>query len=242
MDDSGAIHQTDTQIGFNAAFKNGFSIDGLGPDVGLLREYAIPAGPGCTGAIVGESYFTGYPCYKDGVTNRFNLFTVPIGYGDGTPTPIDADASWGPFGTNYQHLYSVSTTRPFGHKIVLGLEYDGSLQRAFSNGGAQLAMATPDFDRLSGHVGQRVYDRTSRHQRDRRLLDAGTQLLGGLRRSLARRRRTVRELGHAGGERDARSLDRQVRLSRGRGKWDLGQSPARVRHTHAPYRVSRIGD
>jgi len=134
MDDSGAIHQTDTQIGFNAAFKNGFSIDGLGPDVGLLREYGIPAGPGCTGAIVGESSFTGYPCYKDGVTNRFNLFAVPIGYGDGTPTPIDADASWGPYGTNYQHLYSVSTTRPFGHKVVLGLEYDGSLQRAFSNG------------------------------------------------------------------------------------------------------------
>ncbi|MGR4065697.1 MAG: hypothetical protein ACLQPV_09680 [Vulcanimicrobiaceae bacterium] len=134
MDDSGAIHQADTQIGFNAAFKDGFSIDGLGPNVGLLREYGIPAGPGCTGAIVGQSYFTGFPCYKDGVTNRFNLFAIPIGYGDGTPTPIDASTSWGPYGTNYQHLYSFTTTRPFGHKIVVGLEYDGSLQRAFSNG------------------------------------------------------------------------------------------------------------
>ena len=85
LDDSGAVHQADTQVFLNATFKNLFSFDGVGEAVGQLRSYGIPAGPGCSGPILYQSSFTGYPCYRDGVTQPFNLYQVPIGYRDGTP-------------------------------------------------------------------------------------------------------------------------------------------------------------
>lgn len=134
LDQTGAVHQADTQFFVNATFKNGFSIDGIGEAIGQLRSYAIPAGPGCSGPILYDSSFTGYPCYLDGFTQRFTLAQIPIGYRDGTPTPIDASYSWGPFGDNYVHLFTISTSRPIGRRMTLGLEYDGTDQRAFSNG------------------------------------------------------------------------------------------------------------
>jgi hypothetical protein len=134
LDESGAVHQADTQLFVNATFKNLFSLDGIGEAVGQLRSYAIPAGPGCSGPTLFESSFTGYPCYRDGVTQPFNLYQIPIGYRDGTPTPVDVSYSWGPFGDNYLHLFSIVTSRPVGRRISLGLEYDGTYERAFSNG------------------------------------------------------------------------------------------------------------
>lgn len=121
FDRSGAVHQADSNVFFNAAFKNGFSINGLGPSTSELREY-------------GGNFFTGYPTYANGVTVPFNLFGVPIGYGDGTPTPIDASANWGMFGGNWLHLYTVSTSRPLGSKYTLGFEYDGSYERNLRTG------------------------------------------------------------------------------------------------------------
>jgi hypothetical protein len=134
LDRSGAVHQADTQFFVNATFKNQFSLNGIGEAVGQLRSYSIPTGPGCTGPILFQSSFTGYPCYFDGITQPFNLYQVPIGYRDGTPTPIDTSYSWGPFGNNYVHLFTISTSRPIGRRMSLGLEYDGTYQRAFSNG------------------------------------------------------------------------------------------------------------
>ncbi len=129
LDDSGAVHQADTQIFLNATFKNGFSIDGAGAAIGQLRSYDIPAGPGCSGPIIGQSSFTGYPCYLGGTNQAFNLSQIPIGYGDGTPTPYDANYSWGPFGDNYVHLFTLVTSRPIGRRMTLGLEYDGTYER-----------------------------------------------------------------------------------------------------------------
>ncbi|MBV9719446.1 MAG: hypothetical protein JOZ77_09000 [Candidatus Eremiobacteraeota bacterium] len=134
LDDSGAVHQADFQYFINALFKNQFSFDGVGEAVGELRSYSIPAGPGCTGPILYQSSFTGYPCYLDGVTQPYNLYQVPIGYRDGTPTPIDVNYSWGPFGDNFVHLFSIVTSRPLIRNLTLGLEYDGTYERAFSNG------------------------------------------------------------------------------------------------------------
>ena len=88
----------------------------LGAAIGQLRSYAIPAGPGCTGPILYTSSFTGYPCYLDGTTQPFNLYQIPIGYRDGTPTPFDVNYSWGPFGDNYIHLFS--TRRRAGRSPV----------------------------------------------------------------------------------------------------------------------------
>ena len=134
LDDSGAVHQADMQIFLNATLKDGLSINGAGSAVGQLRSYGVPAGPGCSGSILYDSSFTGYPCYRDGVTQPFNLYQIPVGYRDGTPAPLDTSYSWGPFGDNYVHLFTISTSRPLGKRFSLGLEYDGTYERAFSNG------------------------------------------------------------------------------------------------------------
>lgn len=136
LDDSGAVHQADTQVFLNATFANGFSLDGVGAAIGQLRSYGIPAGPGCSGPIVEQSSFTGYPCYLDGATQPFNLSSIPIGYGDGTPTPFDVNYSWGPFGDNYVHLFTITTSRPIGRRITIGLEYDGTYERPIAGPGA----------------------------------------------------------------------------------------------------------
>lgn len=134
LDDSGAVHQADVQYFVSAVFKNQFSLDGWGAQVGQLRSYSVPQGPGCTGPILFQSSFTGYPCYLDGVTQPFNLYQLPVGYRDGTPSPIDVNYSWGPFGDDYVHLFTITTSRPLWRRLTLGLEYDGTYERAFSDG------------------------------------------------------------------------------------------------------------
>jgi hypothetical protein len=134
LDDSGAVHQADVQYFVSAVFNNQFSLDGVGQALGQLRSYSIPQGPNCTGPILLQSSFTGYPCYLDGVTQPYNLFQVPIGYRDGTPTPVDVNYSWGPFGDDFVHLFTIVTSRPLGKGLTLGLQYDGTYERAFSDG------------------------------------------------------------------------------------------------------------
>ncbi len=134
LDESGAVHQADADFFLNATFKNGFSIDGMGPSVGELRSYGVPAGPGCSGPIVATSSFTGYPCYRDGVTQPFDLMQIPLGYGDGTPAPVDVSYSWGPFGSNDVHLFTTSTSRPIGRRLSISLAYDGTYERPLTGG------------------------------------------------------------------------------------------------------------
>ena len=119
---------------FRSVFKNQFSLDGIGQQLGQLRSYSIPQGPGCTGPTLYQSSFTGYPCYLDGVTQPYNLFQIPIGYRDGTPTPVDVNYSWGPFGNDFVHLFTIAATRPLWRGVTLGLQYDGTYERAFSDG------------------------------------------------------------------------------------------------------------
>ncbi|MBV8067866.1 MAG: hypothetical protein JO113_07805, partial [Candidatus Eremiobacteraeota bacterium] len=134
LDDSGVVHQADFQYFITAVFKNQLSLDGAGASVGELRQYGIPEGPGCTGSLLFESSFTGYPCYLDGETLPYHLYQIPVGYRDGTPTPLDVNYSWGPFGTNNVHLFTIVTSRPLWHGLTLGLEYDGTYERAVSTG------------------------------------------------------------------------------------------------------------
>ena len=60
---------------------------------------------------------------------NFNLRTISAGYQDGTPTPIDASYSWGPFGGGLLQQMTLSTTRRFG-QYGLSLEYDGTVEHA----------------------------------------------------------------------------------------------------------------
>ena len=134
LDESGVVHQADLQYFVSAVFKDQLSLDNAGEAVGQLRSYGIPAGPDCSGPILFTSTFTGYPCYRDGVTQPYDLYQIPVGYRDGTPTPIDVNYSWGPFGDNYVHLFTLVTSRPLWRGLSLGLEYDGTYERAFSDG------------------------------------------------------------------------------------------------------------
>jgi hypothetical protein len=134
QDESGAVHQADFDPFFSMVFDNELSIDGLGPVIGELRSYALPSGPSCTGSIVVRSYFTGYPCYRDGITSPFDLMSVPLGYGDATPNPLDVDYAWGSFGSNYTHLFTLNDTRVIGERFTLGLAYDGTWERPFVTG------------------------------------------------------------------------------------------------------------
>lgn len=120
-DRSGAVHEADAGAFLSANFKNGFSINGLGPTVSILRSYD-------------GNLFTGYPNYLNGTDVPFNLFSLPIGYHDATSAPIDVSANWGSFGGYWEHLYTSTTSRPLGSRFTLGLEYDGTYQRSLTTG------------------------------------------------------------------------------------------------------------
>lgn len=109
LDHMGEVRQADSNVFFNATFTNGLSINGLGPSTSELLT---------GGSIV-----------------PFNLMNVPLGYRDGTPTPIDVSAAWGSFGGNWLHLYTAQTSRPLGTRFTLGVEYDGSYERSLQSGG-----------------------------------------------------------------------------------------------------------
>lgn len=143
LDYSGQVHQADFDPNIQMTFKDGFSLNGLGVVDGTLRSYATvnPASVGltCGSAALPRSYFTGYPTYYCGRSDYYNLTVIPVGYGDGTPTPIDASVQFGKFGygllgpadngQDFVNLYTITTSRPLGHVLSLGLEWDGTLER-----------------------------------------------------------------------------------------------------------------
>ncbi len=105
----GAVHEADTSLYFTATFKNGLSINGLGPA-------------------------TSYLLTRDGTVVPFNLTSLPLGFRDGTPAPVDISANWGSFGGNWLHFYTFSTSRPIGRRLSLGFEYDGTYERNLNTG------------------------------------------------------------------------------------------------------------
>ena len=148
IDRSGAVHQADANLFLNAALKNGFSLNGVSLNIAELRSYSLidptTSHTNCNDRFLPRSYFSGYPGYFCGRTDTFNQLQIPIGYRDGTPTPTDLSVNFGQFGfgllgsrdngPDYLHLYTLSTSRPIGRMFSLGLEYDGSVIRAESNG------------------------------------------------------------------------------------------------------------
>ncbi len=133
FDASGAVRQSDFDPALSMQFKNGFSINGLGPTIGTLRSYDIPSGPSCSGASVGSTAFSGYPCYRNGQSQYYNLMAIPIGFRDGTPSPMDASVSWGVFGASYLHQYDLTHTRQLG-PLTLTFEYGGTYERSQADG------------------------------------------------------------------------------------------------------------
>ncbi len=133
-DRSGAVHEADTFMYLAATLKNGFSIDQFGPSTGVLRSYAVPSGPNCTGAGIATTSYSGAPCYRNGATQRFNLFRAQFGYLEGTSSPVTLSFAAGPFGSIYLHQFMSSASRSIGTRYSLGLEYDGTYQRSQLDG------------------------------------------------------------------------------------------------------------
>ncbi len=199
-----------------------FSLNGMGEAVGQLRSYGVPAGPGCSGPILFTSSFTGYPCYLDGVTQPFNLYQIPVGYRDGSPTPFDASYAWGPFGDDYVHLFTIVTSRPLGRRISLGLEYDGTYERAFATG----VLDSQWLRRVS--LGYNVSSESSLSLELRDINGRGgfaTQIGNNLAVAYHQRFPRGNELyvnfGSPAAGATLNRLDREVRLSRGGGRRDV---------------------
>jgi len=143
FDRSGAVHLADTDGLVTATFKSGISIDNGGIMVSELRSYAVDDTINdelaCNDPALQRTSFTGFPVYRCGKSSTYNLFTVPLGYLDGTPTPVDVSVSAGHYGTqlvgqndpgqDYVHLYTASTSRSIG-SINLGIEYNATYERA----------------------------------------------------------------------------------------------------------------
>ncbi|HKW44979.1 MAG TPA: DUF5916 domain-containing protein [Candidatus Eremiobacteraceae bacterium] len=73
------------------------------------------------------------PFLTGGASQPFNATSLNLGYRDGTPSPIDASYSAGPFANFYLHQFFSSTSRSLGTRFNLSLEYDGNFER-FKNG------------------------------------------------------------------------------------------------------------
>ncbi|GAC1575820.1 MAG: hypothetical protein NVS3B7_08440 [Candidatus Elarobacter sp.] len=133
IDRSGAVHAADVSASASVTFKNLLTLSG-GPSTSELRVYD-----------------QAYPVYAQPQTFRFNSHNLGLGYRDGTPGPIDASLSWGPFAAvcfgvqpqpafcgnapgliqAYTHQFTLSAARPFG-PYALSVEYDGTRERPYA--------------------------------------------------------------------------------------------------------------
>ena len=138
LDRSGHVHQADTVLSLSATFKNGLSLNNVGPAVGILRGYAADDPSkyplGCNDPHLPIGFFTGFPAYQCGKDVRFNLMGGGVGYRDGPPAPVDVNYDFGPFGSHYLHLVSISTSRPLGSHLSVSGEYDATFERSFPTG------------------------------------------------------------------------------------------------------------
>jgi hypothetical protein len=114
VDGSGAVHQADTNVNLDLQFKNGLHLFG-GPYSSFLRTY--------------DSGLVGYPFYTGGVTRTYAFHSVNLGWKEGTPAPINASYSWGPFADLFLQQLTLSTSRAIGKRWSVGAEVDGTRER-----------------------------------------------------------------------------------------------------------------
>jgi hypothetical protein len=113
-DGSGAVHQADSNVNLDLQFKNGLHLSG-GPNSSFLRTY--------------DSGLVGYPFYTGGVTRSYAFHSVNAGWKEGTPAPINASYSWGPFADMFLQQVSLSSSRAIGTRWSVGGEIDGTRER-----------------------------------------------------------------------------------------------------------------
>jgi hypothetical protein len=135
LDQSGAVHQSDTVGTLNATLKDQFSIS-IAEQDGELRSYttAAPGPLGCNDPSLARTAFTGFPNYYCGRTDKFEQFSVGLGYRDGTQAPTDFSYAEGPFGGTFLQQYSLSATRQLGRRFSIAAQFGGTEGRSISGG------------------------------------------------------------------------------------------------------------
>jgi len=135
LDESGAVHQSDTVGTLNATLKDQISIS-VGEQNGELRSYATaaPGTLGCDDPALVRSAFTGFPHYYCGRTDKFAQLSVVLGYRDGTQAPTDVSYAEGPFGGTFLQQYSLSATRQLGSRFSIAAQVSRTNGRAISDG------------------------------------------------------------------------------------------------------------
>jgi hypothetical protein len=121
VDGSSAVHQSDSNLNIDVQFKNGFHLSG-GPSNSQLRTY--------------DSGLVGYPFYTGGVTRSYNFHSVNAGWKEGTPAPVTASYSWGPFADSFLQQVAFATSRAIGTRWSIGAEVDGTRLRPAFGGPA----------------------------------------------------------------------------------------------------------
>ena len=135
IDGSGAVHETTAVGSVSVTFRNLLSAS-VGTQNGVLRIYDAP-----------------YPFYANPQDLRFEQSSLSLGYRDGTPSPVDASFSAGPFAIQCVGLPSepsfcghasspfvaallqqstLSASRSFGHGYGVSAELDGTREQPFT--------------------------------------------------------------------------------------------------------------
>ncbi len=122
VDRSGAAHQSDVFSNANLTFKNLISI-GYGQNSSELGFYTNP-----------------YPVYTGAFSLPFNSQNISLGFKDGTPSPIDASYSWGPFANSalapvFLQQGSLSSSQQFG-RWGISASYGSAIERATTGSSA----------------------------------------------------------------------------------------------------------
>ncbi len=116
VDRSGAAHQSDVFSNASVTFQDQVTLQ-YGQTTSDLRTYA-----------------NAYPLYADARVIPFDAQTLAFGYRDGTPSPVDASYSWGPFANGFsQPVFlqqpSISASRQYG-RWGLSFAFNGAIEHA----------------------------------------------------------------------------------------------------------------
>ena len=128
FDDSGSVHQADAFSKEVFTLKDQLSV-GIAYHAAFTRSYATQApsrSQTCASPDIARTSFSGYPNYYCPLTQPFSTVGLTLGYRDGTPFPIDASFSEGPFGGAYLHQYGESFSRQINRRLSLSMDYDGT--------------------------------------------------------------------------------------------------------------------
>ncbi len=122
VDRVGAAHQADVFSNASVTFTNQVTLQ-YGQTTSELRTYA-----------------NAYPVYSGAQVIAFNAQTLAFGYMDGTPSPVDASYSWGPFANGFlQPVYlqqpALAASRQFG-RWGLSFSFNGAIEHAMPGSSA----------------------------------------------------------------------------------------------------------